>query len=218
MVHISDLFIGFDQRSILSGINLNLKEGEILGVLGKSGCGKTSLLRSLAGLQPIKSGRIKLDGECLNEGETIQLPPHQRQVGLMFQDYALFPHLTIAENIGFGLSELSKVDRENRVSELLEMIQLPELASRYPHELSGGQQQRVALARALAPNPKLLLLDEPFSNLDNELRQDLAKSTRDLLKQNKTTAILVTHDQQDAEILCDQFGWLQNDHFNYSIN
>lgn len=218
MVRISELSIGFDQQSILSGLTLNLKKGEILGVLGKSGCGKTSLLRSLAGLQPLASGRIELDGVCLNEGENIQIPPHQRQVGLMFQDYALFPHLTLAENIGFGLAKTAKDAREKRVTELLELIHLSDFSSRYPHELSGGQQQRVALARALAPNPKLLLLDEPFSNLDSSLRQELASTTRNLLKQNQTTAILVTHDQQDAELLCDHFGWLQSDHFNYSIN
>jgi iron(III) transport system ATP-binding protein len=190
---------------VLERLNLSLAQGEIGCVVGSSGCGKTTLLRAIAGLVPVSTGTIDIDGERV-AGAGIEVPTEKRGVGLVFQDYALFPHLRIEENIGFGLRALARGERAGRVQRLLALVGLQSEARKYPHELSGGQQQRVALARALAPAPKLLLMDEPFSNLDVELRARLGAEVRQILKESGTSAILVTHDQQEAFAIADRVG------------
>jgi iron(III) transport system ATP-binding protein len=195
----------YAREVVVDDVSLRLARGEIACLLGPSGCGKTSVLRTIAGFEPLLAGSIRLQGEIASEpGRT--LPPERRRVGMVFQDYALFPHLTIAQNIGFGLRALTRAQRESRVGELLRTMRLAEVASRYPHELSGGQQQRVAIARALAPRPELLLLDEPFSNLDVDLRERLSVEVRSILKAAGATAIMVTHDQHEAFALADVIG------------
>ncbi|MCX5591825.1 ABC transporter ATP-binding protein [Alcaligenes endophyticus] len=195
-------------KPVVQGLSLSLRKGEIGCLLGASGCGKTTVLRSIAGFEPLRSGRISL-GEQILSLPNQQLAPEQRNVGMMFQDYALFPHLTVAKNVAFGLRRWDKADREARVDEMLKLVDLHNLCNRYPHELSGGQQQRVALVRALAPRPALLLLDEPFSNLDVDSRERLAFEVRDILKATCTTAILVTHNQAEAFAIADRIGVMQ---------
>jgi iron(III) transport system ATP-binding protein len=189
----------------LADVNLRLADGQIGALIGPSGCGKTTLLRAVAGLERIGHGRISVGGDEVSSATTHTAPEHRR-VGMVFQDYALFPHLDIAHNIGFGLHHMPHAAKKERVRHLLELVGLAGKARSMPHELSGGQQQRVALARALAPRPKLLLLDEPFSNLDVELRERLAQEVRTILKTEKTTALLVTHDQLEAFALADEIG------------
>jgi iron(III) transport system ATP-binding protein len=193
----------------VSEVSLQLESGQIGCLLGPSGCGKTSLLRAIAGFEPVFAGEIRLHGETISRpGYT--LAPERRRVGMVFQDFALFPHLDIARNIGFGLHRVGRAARDQRVTELLALVGLAGLAKALPHELSGGQQQRVALARALAPSPNILLMDEPFSNLDTELREQLAGEIRELLNRNRVTAILVTHDQHEAFAMADQVTLLQH--------
>ncbi|AZR82577.1 MULTISPECIES: ABC transporter ATP-binding protein [Piscirickettsiaceae] len=207
MVELDKVCINLGQQALFKEFTLSFAAGEIIGLLGPSGCGKTTLLRSIAGFTPIQSGVITVNDRCLAcDGQS--LPPEKRNISMVFQDHALFPHLTVAENIAFGLRGQSKTEQRRRVDELLTMIHLNDLANRYPHEISGGQQQRVALARALAPKPALVLLDEPFSNLDPALRHRLAEETRQWLKQENTPALLVTHDETDAQTLCDHYGTL----------
>lgn len=206
---IDNLYITFGSRKIVDQLSFSLEKGEIACLLGPSGCGKTTVLRSIAGFESPRNGRIVLDDQMLFS-ENHSLAPHVRHVGMVFQDYALFPHLTVYDNIAFGLKGLSKTAKEQRVYELLELIDLKPYANYYPHQLSGGQQQRVATARALAPKPKLLLLDEPFSNLDADLRTNLAQEIRTLLKAEGITAILVTHDQQEAFAFADKIGVLSD--------
>lgn len=197
----------YDQLVITQEISFSLNQGDICCLLGPSGCGKTTLLRTIAGFDQVYAGQIKLNGEPISS-PSMMVQPEQRRVGMVFQDYALFPHLSIADNIGFGLRKLSDHDRKKRVHEMLELVNMQELASRYPHELSGGQQQRVALARALAPRPQLILLDEPFSNLDFELRKHLGLEVRRILKSLNISAVLVTHDQTEAFAMADYVGVL----------
>ena len=192
-------------RRVVDGLSFALEAGEIACLLGASGCGKTTVLRSIAGFEALQAGEIHLQSQLLS-APGVQLPPQQRGIGMVFQDYALFPHLTVAQNVGFGLRSLTKPEQARRVAEMLDLVGLGELGGRYIHELSGGQQQRVALARALAPQPRLLLLDEPFSNLDVELRERLGQEVRQILKATGTTAILVTHDQREAFAMADQIG------------
>ena len=206
---LEDLHIGYlvagGFKPVVEGLSLQLGRGEIGCLLGASGCGKTTVLRSIAGFEPLQQGGIVLAGRQLAAPQRA-LPAEQRRVGMMFQDYALFPHLDVAANIGFGLRGLQRAKRKARVQALLQYVGLPGLELRYPHELSGGQQQRVALARALAPAPDLLLLDEPFSNLDVDTRQRLAGELRDLLKAAGTTVLMVTHDQSEAFAMADRIG------------
>ena len=190
---------------ILRGLSFTLSEGEIGCLLGPSGCGKTTVLRVIAGFEPVSGGEIFLNNQRVS-ATGFAMPAEQRRIGMVFQDYALFPHLDVASNIGFGLRNLSRTDRDKRVEELLQTMGLTGSGQAYPHELSGGQQQRVALARALAPRPSLLLLDEPFSSLDVELRERLSLEVRDILKQQGATAILVTHDQHEAFAMADMIG------------
>ena len=190
---------------VLDALSLSLRRGEIGCLVGSSGCGKTTLLRAIAGFLPVTAGTIEIDGLVVS-GPHFTSPPERRGVGLVFQDYALFPHLKVEDNIAFGLRGLGAQSRSTRLREMLDLVGLDALARRYPHELSGGQQQRVALARALAPRPALLLMDEPFSSLDVELRQRLGQEVRQILKASGTTAILVTHDQQEAFAMADRVG------------
>jgi iron(III) transport system ATP-binding protein len=174
-------------------------------LIGPSGCGKTTLLRAVAGLEPVTGGEIRLSGQVVSHAGQ-QLPPEQRRIGMVFQDYALFPHLDVGANVAFGLHQLPRSERAARVAEVLTLVGLEGSAARFPHELSGGQQQRVALARALAPKPQLLLLDEPFSNLDVDLRERLAHELRCILKAAQATALFVTHDQLEAFAIGDVIG------------
>jgi iron(III) transport system ATP-binding protein len=200
--------------SAVDGVSFGLTAGQIGVLIGPSGCGKTSVLRAVAGLEPLAGGRITLDGRLLSAGSDAATPvhvaPELRRVGMVFQDYALFPHLSVAQNIGFGLAAVSRSERAARVAELLDLVGLAHTAQRAPHQLSGGQQQRVALARALAAKPALLLLDEPFSSLDIDLRERLAQELRAILKRTGTTALFVTHDQLEAFALGDVVGVMQH--------
>ncbi len=208
--------LAIDQVSVRYGdftaverVSMSLEPGQIGCLLGPSGCGKTTLLRAIAGFEPVASGRIVLRGEVISQRGS-QLPPERRKVGMVFQDFALFPHLNVRANVGFGLSAGSRQSRSARVEEMLSLVGLGHLGKAYPHELSGGQQQRVALARALAPSPEILLMDEPFSSLDTELREQLAAEVRELLKRNNVTAILVTHDQHEAFAMADRVALLRD--------
>ncbi|MGY2168716.1 ABC transporter ATP-binding protein [Pseudomonas gingeri] len=203
LLNLRDLACGYQDQRVVQNLNLHLNAGDIGCLLGSSGCGKTTTLRAIAGFEPIHEGEIRLAGEVISSAG-FTLAPEKRRIGMVFQDYALFPHLSVAQNIAFGIR---RHPQKNRViDELLELVNLKGLGKRYPHELSGGQQQRVALARALAPEPQLLLLDEPFSNLDGELRRKLSQEVRDILKLRGTSAILVTHDQEEAFAVSDHVG------------
>lgn len=184
-------------------VGLNLGKGEILALTGESGSGKTTLLRMIAGLEVPTSGTIYLDGQEMNNGDRV-VPAQNREVGMVFQDYALFPHLNIRENVAYGLRGLPASVQQERVADTLAIVGLTEDTDKYPHQLSGGQQQRVAIARAIAPKPKILLLDEPFSNLDTVLKEQVRNDVRTLLKKLGTTAVLVTHDTEDALRVSDQ--------------
>lgn len=206
---VQNLIVGYDDTIVVNGLSLVLEQGEIGCFLGYSGCGKTTALRAIAGLEQSRGGTIYLNNQRLTEKtarQSFAVAPAKRGMGMVFQDYALFGHLSVAKNIAFGLNKWSSADKKARVAEMLSLVELTEHADKRPNELSGGQQQRVALARALAPKPKLLLLDEPFSNLDVVLRESLAMNVRDILKRTNTTAILVTHDQNEAFALADKVG------------
>lgn len=198
---------GSVSNQVVDNFNMTLAAGEIACLLGPSGCGKTTVLRAIAGFEPITAGRISLDGQLLSEQGRL-VAPEARHIGMMFQDYALFPHLTIEKNIAFGLNRWDKKAARERVEAMLALVGLEQFVGRYPHELSGGQQQRVALARAIAPEPKLLLLDEAFSNLDVDTRERLAMEVRDILKSNHLSAILVTHHQSEALAMGDKIAWM----------
>lgn len=198
----------YGKQVVIHDLSLVLQKGDIGCLLGPSGCGKTTVLRCIAGFERVSAGEISLNGICVSN-VNFSMPPEQRKIGMVFQDYALFPHLDVIANIGFGLHRLAGVERERRVDELLQIMHLTGVSRKYPHELSGGQQQRVALARALAPKPELLLMDEPFSNLDVTLRERLSMEVREILKDQEITAILVTHDQAEAFTIADEIGVMQ---------
>jgi iron(III) transport system ATP-binding protein len=204
--HISQ---SYGARAVLNNISFRLRDGTIACLLGASGCGKTTALRCIAGFEPVAAGEIVINGVVASRPGYV-MPPESRRIGMVFQDYALFPHLTVARNIAFGLRGADESTRTARVDELLEIVGLAGAAKSYPQELSGGQQQRVALARALAPRPALMLLDEPFSNLDVEMRERLSIEVRDILKNQNTTTILVTHDQNEAFTFSDEIGVMIN--------
>ncbi|MDF0604205.1 ABC transporter ATP-binding protein [Neisseriaceae bacterium TC5R-5] len=208
LLQLQQLSQQYGRDLVLDQMSFSLHTGEIACLLGSSGCGKTTVLRCIAGFESIKSGEIRLNGQLISSA-AYQQAAHLRQIGMVFQDYALFPHLNVSDNVAFGLSKLARQAQQQRVNELLEVVGLLAWANHYPHELSGGQQQRVALARALAPKPSLLLLDEPFSNLDGDLRERLSRDVRDILKNQGTTAIMVTHDQHEALAIADKVGVMQ---------
>ena len=192
-------------HAAVDGVSLGLRKGDIGVLIGPSGCGKTTLLRAVAGLEPVAAGEIKMSGTVIGSAH-VNLAPEKRRIGMVFQDYALFPHLDVRHNVGFGIHHWPKPERRTRVAEVLDLVGLTGSEKRYPHELSGGQQQRVALARAMAPQPQLLLLDEPFSNLDVDLRERLAHELRSILKAAGATALFVTHDQLEAFAIGDTIG------------
>lgn len=209
LLEVNNLSCGYGDGSVVKDVSFALGHGDIGCLLGPSGCGKSTILRALAGFLPLSAGEISLQSQSISlPGRT--LAPEKRRIGMVFQDYALFPHLTIADNVGFGLHKESRQERRQKVMELLHLVHLQDLADNYPHELSGGQQQRVALARALAPEPTLILLDEPFSNLDTDLRRRLSLDVREILKTLGISGILVTHDQQEAFAMCDQVAVLKD--------
>ena len=200
---VEKLDAGYDDLQVLNQISFSLRPGEIGCVLGPSGCGKTTVLRAVAGFEPAWRGRILIDDTVVSSRK-FNLPPEKRNIGMVFQDFALFPHLRVEDNVRFGLKGLNRREQQARIHEMLAIVGMPAYAQAYPHQLSGGQQQRVALARALAPRPRILLLDEPFSNMDVELREQLAREVRSILKQENNTAMLVTHDQNEAFAMADQ--------------
>jgi len=208
---LQNLAVRYAQRAAVvqaaADVSLGLRRGEIGVLIGPSGCGKTTVLRAIAGLEPIHQGRIVVDGDALSDAALgLHLPPQARRVGLVFQDFALFPHLSVQANVGFGLADRPKAERNERVERMLQLVGLTHAARRMPHQLSGGQQQRVALARALAPAPRLLLLDEPFSSLDVDLREELSQELRAILNAEGSTALFVTHDQAEAFAIGDRVG------------
>ena len=202
-LEVEKLDAGYEDLQVLNQVSFTLQPGEIGCMLGPSGCGKTTVLRAIAGFEPAWRGRIMIDDVEVSSRK-IYLPPEKRNIGMVFQDFALFPHLRVEDNVRFGLKSLSRKEQQTRIQEMLAIVGMPAYAQAYPHQLSGGQQQRIALARALAPRPRILLLDEPFSNLDVELREQLAREVRSILKQENKTAILVTHDQNEAFAMADQ--------------
>jgi len=204
---VASLSCSYGSAPVLSQLSFSLQAGEIACLLGPSGCGKSTLLRAIAGFENLETGSITLKGQTLSN-VTRTLAPEKRRIGMVFQDYALFPHLSIEQNIAYGLPK--KKETAERIRQLLALIGLDELGTRYPHELSGGQQQRVALARALAPEPELILLDEPFSNLDADLRTRLSLDIRRILKKLNISAILVTHDQAEAFAMSDHIGVIRD--------
>jgi iron(III) transport system ATP-binding protein len=195
----------YNGKCVINTFSFELPKGYIGCLLGESGCGKTTVLRCIAGFETIQSGSIFIEGSLVSDSNH-RIPPENRRLGMVFQDYALFPHLTVRKNIGFGLENQPKKRRNRRAMEMLDLVGLTNDAGKYPHELSGGQQQRVALARALAPNPDLLLMDEPFSNLDVALRERLSVDVRNILKELGISALLVTHNQHEAFAMADMIG------------
>jgi iron(III) transport system ATP-binding protein len=205
LLKVDNIACQYDEEQVFDSLSFHVNRGEIVSLLGPSGCGKTTALRAVAGFENITDGNIRLNGHIIAEADA-SVPPEKRQIGMVFQDYALFPHLNIKQNIAFGLRHMPKSSQREQVDHMISSVGLEGYQERYPHELSGGQQQRVALARALAPHPNLLLMDEPFSNLDIELRERLSLEVRDILKKEGITGILVTHDQHEAFAISDKVG------------
>ncbi|MCY4610958.1 MAG: ABC transporter ATP-binding protein [Gammaproteobacteria bacterium] len=208
LLELEKISCAYGDTRALADFSLEVEQGEIAALLGPSGCGKTTTLRAVLGFEPVLQGEIRIAGEVMSR-PGFSVLPERRPVGMVFQDRALFPHLTVAQNIGIGIRRGPKPLRSQVVGELLEIIGLNDCAARFPHELSGGQQERVALARALAPRPRLLLLDEPFACLDIDLRERLGFEVRDILKETGSTAVVVTHDQDEAFAIGDQVGIME---------
>jgi iron(III) transport system ATP-binding protein len=208
-LEVEELFCGYAAEPVVRGLSMAVEEGALVCLLGPSGCGKTTVLRAIAGFEPVRQGEIRIAGTVVSRpGYT--LAPERRRVGMVFQDYALFPHMRVADNIQFGMRGRSRAEQAAATRELLGLVGLHEVAARYPHELSGGQQQRVALARALASDPAMVLLDEPFSSLDVDLRERVSGEVRDILKARGITGVLVTHDQHEAFALGDRIGVMRD--------
>jgi iron(III) transport system ATP-binding protein len=207
LLEVENLRHAYGEQEVVRGVSFSVARGAIGCLLGPSGCGKTTVLRCIAGFESLQEGEIRLAGRVVSGGD-VMLPPEKRRIGMVFQDYALFPHLSVAGNIAFGLHAAGADERDARVQELAKLVGLAAALEKFPHEISGGQQQRVALARALAPRPELLLLDEPFSNLDVDLRERLSHEVREIIKASGATAVLVTHDQQEAFAMADEIGIL----------
>ena len=209
-LEIESLFFAYPGKNaswIINNYSLSVEKGERVGIAGPSGQGKSTLLRCIAGLEQPQKGSIRIDGQKVF-AEGVNISPEKRQVGLVFQDYGLFPHMTVAQNIAYGLHRLGREERARRVHDMLTLIRMESLANRHPYAISGGQQQRVAIARALAPNPKLLLLDEPFSNLDAKLKEDIREEMRDMLAQTASTSLFVSHDLADLEAVCGRIQYM----------
>jgi len=204
---VKDLQVSYpgNEKAAVDRVSFGLDKGQMGVLIGPSGCGKTTLLRAVAGLEPVGDGFIGMNDQIIS-GSGVHLPAENRRIGMVFQDYALFPHMSVEKNIDFGVTHWPAQKRHSRVRDMLSLVGLTSSAQRYPHELSGGQQQRVALARALAPEPLLLLLDEPFSNLDVDLRERLAQELREILQSAQITALFVTHDQMEAFAIGDVIG------------
>ncbi|GAB5518787.1 MAG: ABC transporter ATP-binding protein [Rhodothermales bacterium] len=211
LLAVEGITVGYDPAAppVVQQLSFSVREGEIFALLGPSGCGKTTTLRTIAGFEQASEGAIVLDGEQL-AGPSRHVPPERRGIGVVFQDYALFPHLTVQQNVQFGLRKTSQAERERLVKQALRMVGLERYAHAKPSQLSGGQQQRVAIARTIAPQPRLMLLDEPFSNLDALLRQHTRRELRSMLKAEGITTILVTHDQEEALSFADRVAVMRN--------
>lgn len=205
---VNNLSCFYQDNQVLESLDLELGNNEIVCLLGESGCGKTTLLKAVAGLQADLSGLIKINGQTVNNN-VINMAPEKRKVGFIFQDYALFPHLNVFENVAFSLYKLAKAEQKSRVNDVLALVRLSDYAQRYPHQLSGGQQQRVAIARALAYQPDLMLLDEPFSNLDHHVRFQLINEIRELLKARAMSALFVTHSKEEGFAFADKIALMQ---------
>ncbi|MBN8632739.1 MAG: ABC transporter ATP-binding protein, partial [Rhodobacterales bacterium] len=209
-LEISRLSRTFGGRRVVDDVSLSIEAGQVTCLLGPSGCGKSTTLRMIAGVERADAGEVRLDGVTV-AGPGVHLPPEMRSTGLMFQDFALFPHLTVAENVGFGL-RVDRTQKARRVGELLEKVDLSGFGAKHPHELSGGEQQRVALARAQAPRPRVMLMDEPFSGLDNRLRDGIRDRTLELLKEEGTAVLLVTHEPDEAMRMADEIALMRAGH------
>ncbi|MDX1303887.1 ABC transporter ATP-binding protein [Photobacterium sp.] len=206
---VHNLTCRYNGQAVLRNLSLPVEENEIVCLLGASGCGKTTLLKAIAGLLPLESGEMHINGRTIVDATT-WLPPEKRKIGMIFQDYALFPHLTVAENIAFGLRDWEPARVKAKIQQMLELVHLTGLDDRYPHQLSGGQQQRVAIARALACEPDLILLDEPFSNIDTQVRYGLIRDIRQIFKAQGVTAIFVTHSREEAFAFADRLAVMNN--------
>ncbi|VAW97375.1 Ferric iron ABC transporter, ATP-binding protein [hydrothermal vent metagenome] len=209
LLNIKNISCKYHTHTVVKELSFHANQGEMICLVGPSGCGKTTVLRAIAGFEPILSGEITLHDNIISR-TGYQLAPEKRKIGMVFQDYALFPHMNICNNICFGLRKQSKQEKLKITNQMLSIVGLEGLGSRYPHELSGGQQQRVALARALAPMPDIILMDEPFSNLDVEMRESLSQEIRSILKSQGVTGILVTHDQHEAFAMADVIGVMKD--------
>ena len=207
-LEIRNLIRRYDGRTVVENVSLRVQPGQVTCLLGPSGCGKSTTLRMIAGVEMQDSGEIYVDGDLICD-TVYRIPPERRHIGLMFQDFALFPHLRVAENVAFGLNG-DKAAKAHRVKELLERVGMARYAQAYPHELSGGEQQRVALARALAPRPRIMLMDEPFSGLDNRLRDGIRDETLDILREQDTAVLLVTHEPEEAMRMADEIALMRN--------
>lgn len=209
-VKIEDLLFQYRNAKTptIQNFSLNIEKGEVVSILGDSGSGKSTILRLIAGLEVPQKGSITINGQKMIDDKHFT-PPEKRGIGMVFQDYCLFPHMTVANNIKFGLKKLNRKQKQERLEEMLTLVNLQDFKDRYPYELSGGQQQRVALARALAPAPSLLIFDEPFSNLDASLQEKIREELRVIIKQTGITSILVTHDEADAKALADRIVYVK---------
>ncbi len=208
-LEIKNLCRAFDGRAVVDDVSLRIQPGQVTCLLGPSGCGKSTTLRMIAGVEMQDTGEIYVDGKLICD-TVFRIPPERREIGLMFQDFALFPHLSVADNVAFGLKQGTKAEKRERVEALLDRVDLRRFIDGFPHQLSGGEQQRVALARALAPKPKIMLMDEPFSGLDNRLRDGIRDETLTILKEQDTAVLLVTHEPEEAMRMANEIALMRN--------